>query len=381
MTVKVAVLVRTKNRPLLLQRALASISAQTTDERVVTVVVNDGGEPAEVDRLVAASGVADSAVVVHHEESRGRSAALNAGLAASEAECFAIHDDDDSWHPDFLARTLAYLDATPAAASVAARTEVVHEEIDGDVVRETGREVLARDWSEVTLAQTAWQNYVPPIAMVVRTAVVDTIGTFDPELPVLEDWDFNLRLLAHAPMGFVDGEPLAFWHQRPSVSGDLGNSVVGESSDHDAYDHRIRDSYLRRDLAGEGTGLGAYLATARLLRNMAADADHHATTLHDHVEGVAGPLHEHLELMAGTLSVEIGRLRGELLAMREVVDRIGPDLDRSVKDSRRQLRQQLRADLKPVRQGLRRMARRVDDLWQTDKGVARLVRGRRRTGG
>jgi glycosyltransferase involved in cell wall biosynthesis len=372
-SLKVLVIVRTKNRPVLLERALASVAAQTWSD-VVPVVVNDGGDPTAVDEAVAASGVADVAIVVHHETSRGRSAALNAGLAATQADAFAIHDDDDTWDPSFLTETVHWLEGNPDAVAVATRTEVVYEQwADGQYV-EVGRELLAGDTREVTLLQTAWHNYVPPIALVVRSSVVDRIGLFDTTLPVLEDWDFNLRLLTIGPIGFLPDQPLAFWRHRKEAAGPEGNSVVAEAGDHETYDQLIRDMYLRRDLAGEGNGLGFHLAVTRVLRRMNQDADRHWAHHSRFVDQWHQSHRAHLDAVGTDLSLEVGRLRGEVLAMRESVTR----LEVALAESHERLRREIRQDAKPVRQGLRRLSRRVDDLWQADKGVARLVRNRER---
>lgn len=371
---KVVVVVRTKNRPVLLARALASVSAQTWTD-LSAVVVNDGGEPGPVDEAVRASGLGERAVVVHHPESLGRSAALNAGLDAVPSTAFAVHDDDDTWDPDFLAATVAWLAANPEAVAVATRTEVVYEEVRGRDVVEVGREVLAAQLEQITLTQTAWQNSVPPISMLVRTAVLTRIGQFATDLPVLEDWEFNLRLLSDGEMGFLADRPLAFWHhRRAGAIGDDGNSVIAEARDHVAYDRKIRDDYLRRDLAGEGHGLGLHLATARLLRDMSEDADARWANHSDVVDRWNRGHQEHLSAVAETLGLEIGRLRGEALALRETVVR----LEKGLAATQAELRKQIRDDAKPVRQGLRRMSRRVDDLWQTDRGVARLAKQRRR---
>jgi glycosyltransferase involved in cell wall biosynthesis len=58
--------------------------------------------------------------VLHHAHSKGMEAASNAGIHASTGEFVVIHDDDDSWHPDFLRETVDYLDynvAIPPLAS------------------------------------------------------------------------------------------------------------------------------------------------------------------------------------------------------------------------------------------------------------------------
>ena len=68
---KVAIITRTKNRPLLLERALNSVSSQTLKD-FVWVIVNDGGDQEPVNQIVA-SGQNDGLVVkcIHNQESLG----------------------------------------------------------------------------------------------------------------------------------------------------------------------------------------------------------------------------------------------------------------------------------------------------------------------
>src|SRR5690349_8594527 len=103
----VAVVIRTKNRPLFLARALDSVLAQTYEDWVA-VVVNDVGDREPVEAAVAA--VADRARgrvhVLHNSVSRGREAAMNTGVHATASTFLVIHDDDDSWAPTFLEETV-----------------------------------------------------------------------------------------------------------------------------------------------------------------------------------------------------------------------------------------------------------------------------------
>ena len=115
---KVAVITRTRNRALLLRRAARSVERQTFRD-FCWVVINDGGDGEEVETIVGRAqenGV--DAHVVHRAASTGMEAASNAGLAASNSTYIAIHDDDDSWHPDFLLRTVTFLEADPLFVGV-----------------------------------------------------------------------------------------------------------------------------------------------------------------------------------------------------------------------------------------------------------------------
>ena len=311
---RVAVIVRTKNRPALLSRALASISAQTHDD-ITVVIVNDGGDVAPVDALVAGLTPEQRSriEVVHHPSPVGRAAALNAGLAATSSPLVAVHDDDDSWHPDFLTRTVGHLLATADDMGVAVRTEVVFERVDGTEVVEERREILAADNHAVTLFDMILRDYAPPISVIYRRSVHDTTGPYDQRLPVLEDWDFMLRLVSRYRVGFIDGEPLAFWHQRPGATGDDGNSVAPESGEHQRWDTVIRDMWLRRDLAA-GAGLGALMHLAEALdrdRRLAGDRA-------GAISAAVGSLH----LNTDALTQQVAELTAEVRRQGATLDRL-----------------------------------------------------------
>lgn len=277
----VAVVIRTKNRPVFLRRALDSLLSQTYEDWV-GVVVNDVGDRASVDAAI--SDVADRARnrlhIVHNTVSRGREAAMNTGIRASASNFVVIHDDDDSWAPTFLQATVGYLEHRDVPG-VATRTEVVYEHSDSGEIVIDGREVLARDKHDLTLLDMIGRNYAPPISFLYRRQVHDVVGEYDESLPVLADWDFMLRLLTRFDLGFIDGPPLAFWHHRPTSVGDEGNSILAGGNEHTRWDSLIRDRYLRADLQRHG-GLGHLMHLAEVLdrdRRVAASREGHVSGL------------------------------------------------------------------------------------------------------
>lgn len=262
---RVAVITRTKQRPLLLGRAVASVLGQTHADWV-HVIVNDGGDPAEVEALVAhhADAYAGREMVLHHAVPVGMEAASNAGIAALESTWLAIHDDDDSWHPDFLARTLAAIRAHPlpeCQGGIAWTTRVV-ERIEGGRIRTLRGASFNGGLRQIELWRLLQKNLFPPISFVFARAAWEETGGFDPALPVLGDWDFNLRFCARFEIAVVP-EHLAFYHHRPpGANAAYANTVVDAMAQHRQVRSWLLNRWLREDLAAGRLGLGVLAALA-----------------------------------------------------------------------------------------------------------------------
>lgn len=257
---RVAVVVRTKNRPDFLRRALRSITAQSMPDWEC-VVVNDGGDAARVDDLIAglAPEHAERVRAVHHPSSRGRWVSANAGVLATSAPLLVLHDDDDSWDARFLERATDYLDTHPDRDGVVSRIEIIWEEAENGRFREIRRELFQARSTAPTLSDTLLFNRYVPIGFLYRRSLHEELGLYDDSLPVVGDWAFNLRVLSRGPLDYLGDEPLAFWHQRVGQQGPEGNSVIADRGDHAKYDAQIRDAALRGYVDEHGLGLLLYL--------------------------------------------------------------------------------------------------------------------------
>jgi glycosyltransferase involved in cell wall biosynthesis len=250
---RVSILMRTKDRPVLLARAFASVLAQSHANWELRLV-NDGGEQAPVDALVRQyeGAFAGRIVVRHHATSVGMEAASNAALEGATGEYVVVHDDDDSWKPSFLEETVAFLEAPEHThfAAVATNCIVVHEEIVGATVVEHERQTWGYWREHVDFMSMLVSNNFPPICLLIRKSVVDAIGPFNAALPVLGDWDYNLRILMVGDIGTI-AAPLAYYHHRRSAAGPqpYGNSVTAGQRLHQEYQTRYRNSMVRQLLA------------------------------------------------------------------------------------------------------------------------------------
>lgn len=266
----VAVLVRTKDRPRFLRRALANIAEQTFTDYTVCVI-NDGGDESATRAILQASPLAhllegDAPRLMLLTTSGGNmEAASNAGLAATDSEFVAIHDDDDLWAPEFLERTVGALRASEAlicSTRVVERYEretpegefeVYEERIFHDGLPGFGLQFLYRT------------NRTVPIGILYRRRLHELVGFYDESLPVVGDWEFNLRAAAVTEVLLVD-EPLAYWSLRPEADGAEANSVQRQA-EHARFDASVRARAIRDDLQSGGRP-GPYLYQAHLMADL-----------------------------------------------------------------------------------------------------------------
>jgi hypothetical protein len=186
-------------------------------------------------------------------------AASNRGLESSVGKYIAIHDDDDTWAPEFLDLTSGILEADDDAVGVAVATEVVVERVADGHVEQVETWMFTPPADLVTVFDLLLSNRVVPIGLLVRRTAVDAIGGYDESLPVVGDWDFNLRLAMRGPIRYLPRR-LAFWHQRPSTDGALSNSIYNDSELHFRYDRVVRERALTADLGSGGLGQLLYLS-------------------------------------------------------------------------------------------------------------------------
>ena len=266
----VAVLVRTKDRPRFLRRALANIAEQTFTDYTVCVI-NDGGDESATRAILQASPLAhllegDAPRLMLLTTGGGNmEAASNAGLAATDSEFVAIHDDDDLWAPEFLERTVGALRASEAlicSTRVVERYEretpegefeVYEERIFHDGLPGFGLQFLYRT------------NRTVPIGILYRRRLHELVGFYDESLPVVGDWEFNLRAAAVTEVLLVD-EPLAYWSLRPEADGAEANSVQRQA-EHARFDASVRARAIRDDLQSGGRP-GPYLYQAHLMADL-----------------------------------------------------------------------------------------------------------------
>ena len=277
------------------------------------VIVNDGGDSGTVEELLEArrDQVQGRAKVVHHEAPRGMEAATNTGLRSSDSRFVAVLDDDDTWHPRFLELTVAAMERT-GSMGVVTDTEAVYEDIDyGDIrlldwfLFDPMADVAPfgaagggrRPLPPTSLFRLLSGNQFPPCSFVYRREALGEVGYYDESLPVLGDWDFNIRFLLRHDIHYID-EPLAHYHHRKGQSDELGNSAGHGGDLHERVREQLLNRYLRQDIERHSVGIGVLANLLHYLRAQRASAlvaDHALVTKLDSIERSVGALAESIE--------------------------------------------------------------------------------------
>jgi glycosyltransferase involved in cell wall biosynthesis len=201
-----SVVICTRDRPILLRRAIDAIKAQTFDGVIETVVVFDRSVP---DQSLAVTDGLRPVQVLANNHTPGLPGGRNAGVAVARAPFVAFCDDDDIWFPEKAARQLAVLAERPEVDVVVSGVQI---DVDG---RSVDR---ALEQPEVTFADLLESRLMEVnfcTAMVRREAFLDRIGPADEHIPggYAEDYEWALRAAKAKPIAVVP-EPMVIveWH-------------------------------------------------------------------------------------------------------------------------------------------------------------------------
>lgn len=260
----VGIIMRTQNRPLLLTRAIESVCNQTYPDWKL-VIVNDGGNEETVNGIVdKISSIFQKKIqVIHNEKPSGMEAASNRGIKAISTKYLVIHDDDDTWNKDFLKIMTSALDdvnkpAKSVKGVVCKSVKITESLINNSIIRQsvipTGISLNKGILNSERILRT---NAFYPISFLYYYDCINEIGYYDESLPVLGDWDFNVRFLQKYDI-LVLPDYLARYHVRPKSTLNYGNSIVAGNSRHAFYDQLIRNKWLRSDFQSGKIGVGFF---------------------------------------------------------------------------------------------------------------------------
>lgn len=303
---RVAIITRTKDRDVLLRRSLESIASQTYQD-FIHVIVNDGGDRKALE-VVLSEYPSKSRVIIDNKQPN-MITALNVGIRAVDSEYVAILDDDDTWAPERLEKTITHLDKTGAKAVVVKMNVIVEEIKDGQIHKISEELHPQSGEGEISLFKQCYQNYLSNGIITYRRDVYEELSGYDETLATAEDWDFGIRLMLKYDVDFLrNEEPLFFYHQRPNQRGVDGNSVHAGVLQQEKTITVLRNRYLRNDLTTGQLGVGYIM-----------NAIEHDDTAIVRLEGHINYVKQDIEAnMRREVSAESKRIRNDIFSAKIV---------------------------------------------------------------
>jgi len=228
----VSIIVRTKDRPKLLKKALQSIAAQTY-RPIEVVLVNDGGCDLDVEELRGILGDV-SLNYIRHEKNTGRARAGNAGIENAKGEYTGFLDDDDELLPDHVEILLSFLQQYDYKVAYTDAFFIYKEyDVDTHEIKEVKRELaFSQDFNYDRLV---FENYIPFMCLLFESKVLINSGGFDSSLDLYEDWDLLIRI----------GDKYPFQHIKKTTAHYNQWSIDSQISQRNKDPNFLKQAYLK----------------------------------------------------------------------------------------------------------------------------------------
>jgi hypothetical protein len=218
-----SVIVPTHKRPQLLQRAISSITQQISPVPFEVIVISDITD--EGTDKVCRNLLSSNDTYIRRNGSSGPSASRNVGLLLAQGRYILFLDDDDAWHPNFLAQLYnqaaiqqgcpVYFNCSVAKESRLPEGPVTLSETVLNLEGGLTHDVFVR-------------NQIHMSCLAYPRPILDGL-LFDTHMRAYEDWDFQLAAYARE------------WPQHVPVLGSRIFEVDDATTDRRGQSHAARD--------------------------------------------------------------------------------------------------------------------------------------------
>ncbi|MEW6416602.1 MAG: glycosyltransferase [Nitrospirota bacterium] len=299
----VSIIVRTKDRPKLLKRALQSISAQTY-RSIEVILVNDGGCDLNVEELKGILG--DMALkYIRLEKNTGRPHAGNVGIENAKGEYIGFLDDDDEFYPKHIVTLVLFLEQSDYEVAYTDSLMIYKEYnpethgLNNDVKREV---VFSQDFNYDKLV---FENYIPFMCLLFKRKPLVTSGGFDNSFDLYEDWDLLIRI----------GKQYPFYHIRQVTANYNQWSIDFQISQVHRDPDLLRQAYLKvlsrhiKEITPKSIHgiISDYAHSRQILKNLRTESELHKNLISERdsrIETLSAEVRER-EAQISTLTTEL----------------------------------------------------------------------------
>jgi glycosyltransferase involved in cell wall biosynthesis len=195
---KLSVIMRTYNRPALIEYAVKSVLDQKYKDFEL-IIVNDGGERGTEQTL---DRVWDKRMVYAYALHSGPSGAFNVGLRLSRGDYIGFLDDDDIVYPEGFDRLANWLDFHP-------QCNAVYSDLKVSWLSGTSQEVLksAENITGPFSQERVWRGFyiLNLMSLVFRREMLNMVPGFLEGLKSAVDWEFFLSLNRYYNFDYASG--------------------------------------------------------------------------------------------------------------------------------------------------------------------------------
>jgi glycosyltransferase involved in cell wall biosynthesis len=280
----VSIIIRTKDRPKLLKRALQSIAEQTY-RPIEVVLVNDGGCDLDIEELKTILGDV-SLNYIRLEKNAGRAHAGNVGIENAKGNYIGFLDDDDEFYPKHVVTLVSFLEQSDYEVAYTDSLMVYKEynpdthELDDTARREV---IFSHDFNYDRLL---FENYTPFMCLLFRRKPLVTSGGFDDRFDLYEDWDLLIRI----------GKEYPFYHIKQITANYNQWSADYQISQVDKDPDFLRQAYLKvlsRHIDKITPDrihdyMSGYVHTRNLLKGVSNEREHYRNITREKESQIAG---------------------------------------------------------------------------------------------
>lgn len=186
--VKVSIYIPTRNRKLLLERALRSVIEQTHDDLEI-IVVNDASTDDTGPYLDSLRTIEPRLIVINFDKPNGAPTARNRAIKIASGRFITGLDDDDEFTPTRIASLLSYWNGLGDEEGHVAGLFTQSMMTDGKSVSPTTDRK-----NEVRYEDLFFHNFIGN-QIFCPTRYLREIGGFDESMPALQDLELFMRLV------------------------------------------------------------------------------------------------------------------------------------------------------------------------------------------
>lgn len=247
---KVSVLLSVHNHENYVGKAIESVLSQTYQDWEL-IIIDDCSQDRSPDVV---RQYEDERIQFYClEENKGAILTFNELLKKATGEYIASLDSDDIWYDKKLEEQIAYLEQHEEMAACFSWAEFIDEEgaLYSATKKECDCDIRIFSQENRTQAQCLRYffdngNYLCRSSVVLRSAVVDEIGGFDPRFRALHDYEYWVRLIQKYPI-YVFQKPLV-WYRRVSTGNNSLSAINMKNMTRVLNEHQMIDYTMIKEM-------------------------------------------------------------------------------------------------------------------------------------